>query len=100
VCYLAALAAKIVLGSFSACDTRSGVNLRHDMTLAVCRSAWDGFIFGLLQALAPVFFRGNWAESFFGTAGQRILFFWQPYRQKIKTLGKVRARAWPWMLRA
>ena len=58
------------------------------MTIAVCRWAWNGFVFGFLQALAPVFFRGNWAESFFGTAGQRILLFWQPYRQNNKGAGQ------------
>ncbi|OUR86740.1 hypothetical protein A9Q81_27875 [Gammaproteobacteria bacterium 42_54_T18] len=35
-----------------------------------------------------MFFRGNWAESFFGTAGQRILLFWQPYRQNNKGAGQ------------
>jgi hypothetical protein len=56
--------------------------------LAVYRSVWDGFVFGVLQALAPVCFRGNWAESFFGTAGQRNLLFWQPYRQNNKGAGQ------------
>jgi hypothetical protein len=43
------------------------------MTLAVCRSAWGGF--GFCKHLPPLVFGGNWAESFFGPAGQRILFF-------------------------
>ena len=100
MCYLAALAAKIILGSFSACDPRSGVSLRHCMTFAVCRSAWGGVVLGFLQALAPVFLGATGPSLFSAQRGSGFYYFGSFTAKIIKTLGEVRARAWPWMLRA
>ena len=75
MCYLAALTARIVLGSFPRVTREAVSSCDIPWRLRDAVRLGTGLSFGFLQALAPVFFRGNWGESFFDPAGQRILFF-------------------------
>lgn len=44
------------------------------MAFAVCRSAWDGVVFGFLQALAPVFLGATGPSLFSAQRGSGFYF--------------------------